>query len=420
MKSQDNSSSAQWLGSDSLDRWKSRPGARFQPRKLDVVLLTHPRDEADFVRLFPWGGKLTLDERREIAQHLRPTFGEVISADNLTIGLLFLPVFAAEIMHPATRSRCRTFLKTEGMAAAAASGARVLCLGGLLGSLSAYGRHVDATASEAGMVVTTGHSLTAISVLQTYRRTLAELALDPRTGSMAILGVGSVGWGFARLLAASAAVPRHITLVDVPRCAEKLEEFAAALRAYGRFTVSCEVTDRHGVLPPSSACYHSQFLVSAVSTPEVVDINLVAPGTVLIDDSQPYCWSRSQAWKRCRDQLDIVPCEAGLIDVGSIGYRSHFPFDFADQAIDGSRTAWCCLTEGLLQALEPDLPATLGEPTAETLDAYLQAFDRHGLQSAMLQCGENALPVQALRQSLVRVGAESSWQSPPRGPRLPW
>lgn len=420
MKAQENSSNAQWLGSDSLNRWQNRPGSRFQARRLDVVLLTHPRDEADFVRLFPWGGKLTLEERREIAQHLRPTFGEVISADGLTVGLLFLPVFAAEIMHPATRSRCRAFLKNEGMAAAAASGARVLCLGGLLGSLSGYGRHVEDSAIASGMTVTTGHSLTAISVLQTYRRTLAELALEPSKGTMAILGVGSVGWGFARLLAESPAVPRHITLVDTPRCAEKLEEFATILRGYGRFTVECESTDRHGVLSPSSACYNSQFLVSAVSMPDVIDISQVAPGTVLIDDSQPYCWSRTQAWERCRTQLDIVPCEAGLIDVGSLGYRSHFPFDFADQAAEGSRTAWCCLTEGLLQALEPQLPATLGEPTAATLEAYLGAFEQHGLQSAMLQCAENALPVQELRGSLVRLGAEAAWQSPPKGPALPW
>jgi predicted amino acid dehydrogenase len=414
MKYQEESIMGQWLGSDSLDRWQNRAGARVQQRRLDVVLLTHPRDEADFVRLFPWGERLSLEERRQVAQHLRPVFGEVISADRLSIGLLFLPVFAEEIMHPASRQRCRSFLKHEGMAAAVASGARVICLGGLLGSLSGYGRHVEEVAASAGMIVTTGHSLTSISVLQTYRRALAELALEPSAGSMAILGVGSVGGGFARLLADSPSVPRHVTLVDTPRRDKHLEDFAVELRKTGRFTVSCELTDRHGVLVSKSACYHSQFLVSAVSTPEVIDIGKVSPGTILIDDSQPYCWSREKAWERCRDQLDIVPCEAGLIDVGSIGYRSHFPFDFADQGSDGSRTAWCCLTEGLLQALDPGLPATLGEPTAATLGAYLAAFERNRLQPAILQCGENALPVQALRHALIRLGTPAAWQSPTR------
>lgn len=414
MKCQKEGTVGQWLGSGALERWQNRAGTRTQPKKLDVVLLTHPRDENDFVRLFPWGEHLTLEERRQVAQHLRPVFGEVISADRLSIGLLFLPVFASEIMHPASRQRCRSFLKHEGMAAAVASGAKVVCLGGLLGSLSGYGRHVQDIANSAGMIVTTGHSLTAISVLQTYRRAISELSLEPSAGSMAILGVGSVGGGFARLLADSPSVPRHVTLVDTPRRAKHVEDFAEELRRCGRFSVSCEFTDRDGVLLPKSACYNTQFLVSAVSTPEVVDIDRVAPGTVLIDDSQPYCWSREKAWQRCRTQLDIVPCEAGLIDVGKTGYRSHFPFDFADQGTDGSRTAWCCLTEGMLQALDPALPPTLGEPTTATLGAYLAAFERQGLQPAILQCGKNALPVQALRQSLVRLGSPAAWQSPPK------
>lgn len=412
MKGHTVNTSRGWLGSDSLDLWQKEPGGKFRQKNLDVVLLTHPRDEADFVRLFPWGEKLSLAERREIARHLRPTFGEVISADELSIGLLFLPVFAKEIMHPLTRSRCRAFLKNEGLAAAVQSGARVVCLGGLLGSLSGYGRHVEDAARSAGMVVTTGHSLTAISVLRTYQRTLEDLALEPSEGTMTILGVGSVGWGFARLLANSPSVPRHVTLVDTPRWQGQLEEFAATLRRHGRFSVSCETTDKQGVLPEHSACYNSQFLVSAVSAPDVIDVDRVAPGTILIDDSQPYCWSRTKAWKRCREQLDIVPCEAGLIDANNIGYRSHFPFDFADHGDDGSRTAWCCLTEGLLQALEPALPATLGESTPETLEAYRAAFERHGLQPAMLQCGKNPLPVAELRKSLVRLGAESAWKSP--------
>ena len=417
MRQPENRAVESWLGSTSASRWQDRSGARIQEQKLDVVLLTHPRDETDFIRLFPWGERLSLEERRQIAQHLRPVFGEVISADRLSIGLLFLPVFAAEIMDPASRQRCRTFLKEEGMAAAAASGAKVVCLGGLLGSLSGYGRHLEQASRAAGMTITTGHSLTSISVLQTYRRAIAELALEPSAGSMAILGMGSVGGGFARLLADAPSVPRHVTLVDTPRREKHLEDFARELGSSGRFSVSYELTDRHGVLIPGSACYNSQFLVSAVSTPEVVDVRHVAPGTILIDDSQPYCWSRERAWERCSTRLDIVPCEAGLIDVGSLGYRSHFPFDFADQGAGGSRTAWCCLTEGLLQALNPALPATLGEPTEETLAAYLAAFEHQGLQSAILQCGENPLPVQALRQSFVRLGLPTAWQSSPK-PRV--
>ncbi|MFE8072296.1 hypothetical protein QQM79_14665 [Marinobacteraceae bacterium S3BR75-40.1] len=390
-----------WYGIDAMQRWRADQQARNRGAELDVVLMTHPRDENDLVRLFPWAQSMSLDERRVIAQHLRPVFGEVISADNLNVGLLFMPLFAHEIMNPRTRRQCRDVLKYEGMQAIRTSGAKVVCLGGLLGGLSGYGRHLDHQAEEMGVTVTTGHSLTAISVLQTYLRAVRELNMAPAERELAVLGVGSVGWGFARLLSHEKEVPRKVTLIDTPRRARHLEQHAEELRARGRFEVATETTSREGVLADDSASYRSSFLISAVSMPNVVDIHKVAAGTVLVDDSQPYCWSRDEAWQRCRDQLDIVPCEAGLIDVDTLGYRSHFPFDFADHdRMGGSRTAWCCLTEGLLRALHPHLPPTRGEPTEDTLHVYSEAFRECGLKPAELQCGPHPLPVDALRQRI--------------------
>jgi hypothetical protein len=63
--------------------------------------------------------------------------------------------------------------------------------------------------------------------------------------------------------------------------------------------VRIDFTDRDGQLPADSARSNTRFLIGAVSTPNVVDIidiidiDRVAPGTVLIDDSQPNCWSRA-------------------------------------------------------------------------------------------------------------------------------
>jgi len=165
--------------------------------------------------------------------------------------------------------------------------------------------------------------------------------------------------------------------------------------------ISFELTTQSGEVLPSSSCYDCRFLVTAVSSWHVIEIDRVAPGTILIDDSQPYCWDREKAWDRCRMHYDIVPCEAGLIDCNSIGYLSRFPFDFAEQDEHGvSSTAWSCLAEGLLLSLNNELPTTIGEPSIQNILSYYQGYKQFKFHPPVLQCGQNKLPIEAIRTKL--------------------
>jgi len=279
----------------------------------------------------------------------------------------------------------------------AATGARVVCLGGLLGSLSGYGKRLGSFAQEHDVTVTTGHSMTSVTVLQTYRRAVESLDLDPTRGRMVILGAGSVGAAFGRLIAREELLPAELVLVDKPDRSRRVEELADELAESG-LTTRVDLTDRDGQLPSHSLCYDAQFLISAVSTPNVIDIERVAPQTVLVDDSQPNCWSRELAWRRVNRSADIAPCEAGLVDAACIDYWAYFPFRFASQdPAAGTSVTWCCLAEGLAMGHEPSLPPTVGEPDTAALAQYLGAFEQLGFRVAPLQCGPHFLPLERLR-----------------------
>lgn len=391
-----------YLGPTAIQTWREDRKAARASSGLDVVLMSHPRDEHDLPRLFPWSGLLNLEDRRTLTTCLKPLVVEVIQTPKLNVGLLFLPFYARELIDPRTRRACREFVEQDGLAAAAAVGARLLCLGGLTGALTLYGRKLLEPAEKLGIGLTTGHSVTAISVLRTYLRAVDDLQLQPRRGRMAILGLGSIGTAFAQLLVRQARQPRSLVLVERPSRADSVAELRDRLRAETNLDISIELTGSDGQLVPNSACYDSTYVISAVSTPYVIDVNRLAPRTVLVDDSQPYCWDRDAAWERCRTANDLVPCEAGLVDCASIGYRSHFPFDFADHDQSGSRISWSCLAEGLLRALEPDLPSTIGAPTVETLREYDRAFEAHGFGVPALQCGPHELPIERLREAFFR------------------
>ncbi|WP_147305035.1 hypothetical protein [Alkalilimnicola ehrlichii] len=387
-----------WTGITCLEEWNRDRDTH----GLDVVLLTHPRDDTDLVRLFPWSGHFTTDYRRALLRHLRPMMGEVIETPRLNVGLLFATCLAEDMINPDTRRWCREMLAMEALPALRRTGARYVCLGGLTASLTGYGRRLQGVADELGLTITTGHSSTTVSVYRTYARACQELELEPNRGRMVVLGLGSVGSGFVRLVLQQKEVPKSIVLVDRPNRVAHLEKLAAEFRNIADIDISIETSTKDGEIKPDSACYNCDYLISAISSWNIIDIDRIAPGTVLVDDSQPNCWSRDAAWERCKTRLDIAPCEAGLIDCSSIGYRAHFPFEFADHGPSGSRTAWCCLTEGMMLALDSTLEPTIGEPTAERVAKFNEAFDRLKFTAAALQCEGRRLPVDELRAAFPR------------------
>jgi predicted amino acid dehydrogenase len=397
-----------WYGPDALASWQRDRQQRGCSTKLDVVLLTHPRDERDMSMLYPFTDDLSFPDIRRFAHALEPVCGEVIETPDLAVGLMFMFRFADEMLDPRNRGDIRTLLMGSALDAVAATGARVVCLGGLLGALSGYGKRLASYAQANALTVTTGHSMTSVTVLQTYRRAIVELGLNPASSRVVILGVGSVGAAFGRLLAREELPPAEMVIVDKPERARHVEELASELTATGLAT-RIDLTDRDGQLRSNSLCYDTQFLISAVSTPNVIDIERVAPCTVLVDDSQPNCWSRERAWRRVNRFADIAPCEAGLVEAASISYWSYFPFRFASQdAAGGTSVAWCCLAEGLAMGHDSTLPPTVGEPEIAGLAQYQGAFERLGFSVAPLQCGSHFLPIEALRDGF--AGRHARWQ----------
>jgi predicted amino acid dehydrogenase len=386
-----------WTGQAAFDRRLSSPTLKSKTGRLDVALVTHPRNESDFVRLFPWGNKLTAAERREVTSLMRGGFGEISVANDVSVGVIFLPLYADDILN-GSASRALDILVDDGLGLAARHGTRIVCLGGLTGVLSQYGEAIRDHAQALGINVATGHSMTAVSVARTMRKASAEIGRDIARSRVAVLGLGSVGLAFLRILLMQAVQPAEIVLIDRPGRRKRLD--AIGREALGKTSagVSVEFTDSHGDLTVDSAAYRADFVVSAISATNVIDVSRVRPGTVLIDDSQPYCWSRSAAWDRCITSLDIVPCEAGLIDCSALGYRTDLPFDFADNGCEG--TAWSCLTEGLLCAVDSQLVPTIGEPTEANLRAYEAAFDAWKLRIPPLQCAPQWLPMSRLRDAL--------------------
>jgi len=371
---------------DALTQWWSRRDV--EARDVDVVLLNHPRHAQDLRVALPWLRGLDDAELEEVSCWLRPVFCEVLQIPKISVGMLFLPRMAAHLMDPRRRAESRRLMNQDCVSLARNNRVRVMCLGGLSASLMRYGRLFEDTGE---LRITTGHAMTSICCVRTLEAAIERFNLEPEAGQLTVLGVGSVGSAFTELLLTRERRPGCIVLSDLPAQMSRVRELAERLRPMLPSGVQLELVEAEERLSAEHPAYHSTFLFSATSSANIIDINKVAAGTVLIDDSQPHCWSRPEAWQRYSSRGDIYPCEAGLVDCDSIGYRSFFPYDFLENPQVGTSHAWCCLTEGLLLGRDPDLQPTIGEPTLESMLAYDRAFVKAKLCPAPLRCGPNLL-----------------------------
>ncbi len=397
--------SRSWIGLGCLSHWRDAMRAVGRVPKLDVVLLTHPRDENDIGRMIPWAKSvMSNQEAYELSRIAKPSFGEIVQFKHGTVGVMFVPRFGREMIDPATRHECRKVVELEALPAIAAAGATQVCLGGLIGGLTKYGERIRATAERLSLEVTTGHAATAISIVQLYRKSLADMGLKASDLRVAVLGVGSIGAAVARGIVQRGPAPKELTLIDLPQKRGRLETAAALFRRVGTPT-TIEVTNTRGQLAETTDCYNADVIICAVSTADVLDVDRVRPGTILIDDSQPHCFSRKAAWARLERRCDIVPCDAGLVQSNEIGWRSFFDFGFADNGPEGSAIAWSCLVEGILRLMRPGtLPVTIGEPDWETFELYFDAFEAGGFRAPVLQCDARELPLERLRERFASLG----------------
>ncbi|WP_203832848.1 hypothetical protein [Actinoplanes lobatus] len=301
----------------------------------------------------------------------RPRLLEIADTSLGRSGFLALPRFADELTHPGLAEDAATAADL-----AAAHGARTVSLAGMIPAHTGYGGALTPYLCS-GVSLTTGHAVTAASVVRT---TVAAVAAQGRSTSgrklsectVAILGVGSIGTSSLRLLLTEDDHrPARLILCDLPSAATRLAELAATLDVPTSIVLSAE-----GVYP-------ADVIVAATSGgPGTLDVDRLRPGTILVDDSFPHCFDTGRALARMRERGDVLIAGGGLLDCGEI--RQTVAEGLPAVAVQLPDAIASCRLESLLHAVRPELPLVTGPVTAELAAAYRSALDEAGIRAAPL------------------------------------
>ncbi|RDL06901.1 hypothetical protein DER30_0171 [Streptomyces sp. HB202] len=380
-------------GTDGLDG-SGRPGGLGEPDRtgrdepVDAALVGYLPSPADLARLagLPEAALPREELRTLLFPDGRPRLLETLHTPLGRSGFVCVPLFADELA-PGDALLGHT---TRGVELASSLGARAVSLAGMIPSLTGYGFEVLRAVGTTGSApaVTTGHAATVVSVVRTVHAALDATGQQLSSLTVAFVGLGSIGSSSLELLLTLAEEPpARLLLCDVPGSGPRLKELADSLLERGLAEV-VEVVESDRGLP--DAVYGARLIVAAVSGGgTLLDIDALAPGTTVVDDSFPHCFDTSRAFGRMERAKDVLVVGGGLLSAGpaerqvaeglpAAAVAGHLAQPMVADAIAS------CRLESLLHASGSSVPLVHGPVDAATGLAYWEAAEAAGIGAAPL------------------------------------
>ena len=330
------------------------------------------------------------------------------------IAILMLPFRGHMLLRPETARQPIL----DAIEMAGRRGARYISLTGLIPSMTNYGKDI------AGWLpggpncpgVTTGHATTTAAVVCNLEQMLKRVGRSLEQESLAVLGLGSIGQSCLKLLLEVCPHPREIILCDVFAMEQSWQVFAASLREqhayHGRVRIASTIT----TVP--TEIYEASTILTAVSAPDVLDVERLRPGTVIVDDSYPPAFSVEAAMHRLKMDADIFFSNAGMLRLptpiretmvvppaAEALLQSFGVATYREELIRDPNELTACVLSSLLTG-QPDgsFPPTIGLAGLPALVDHYQNLSRLHIESARPQCDKYFLPDEAVERFRLRFG----------------
>jgi len=293
-------------------------------------------------------------------------------------------------------------------------GGRVVSLTGLIPSATNYGQAIADVISRNDRypLVTTGHATTVSTVVLTIERILREGGKSLAEENVAFLGLGSIGYTTLRLMLHSLPHPKSIMLCDIYSRLDHLKKVRDDLIRDLRFGGSVHIVESDEMV--RGEIYDAGLVIGATNVPDVLNIEQLKPGTLIVDDSAPHCFNPDEAIKRFEAHEDILFTAGGVLRLPQPFQRTlYLPQRVQEQIPPAVLEAMSkyhpfhmggCVLSGLLTARYESLKPTLGVVDDDSCKLHYQLLQRLGYQAASLQCRGYTLPEESVRGFRKRFG----------------
>jgi predicted amino acid dehydrogenase len=360
--------------------------------RVDAALVSYLPPIDRLARFAPGGStpELRARIRALVCADGRPRWIERLECDLGTSAMLVIPRFPDELV---AADGALLDLVATAIQGARRLGARRVSLAGMLPSATGYCASLVALLAPDAPVLTTGHTATVVAVVETLAHATerAQVLIEEQT--LACVGLGSIGVAALELTLCSLPHPRAIVLCDLAGTRDRLQLLARRLK--DEFGFRGEVRVAAG-RDPNEAIEGARLVVAATSSPAIIDVDRMAPGTILVDDSFPACFDEHRAIARMEAHGDVLLVGGGLLAAGATTRVLSIPGVepalverlAAGHAHDGIAG---CQIEPLLLARDRSLTATVGLVDPIAARRFQTSIRALGVRAARLHCGALAI-----------------------------
>ncbi|MEC8907053.1 MAG: amino acid adenylation domain-containing protein, partial [Verrucomicrobiota bacterium] len=228
------------------------------------------------------------------------------------IGLIMLPVFETDLYND---SNPISSIIMDGLRLSAKLGARKASLTGVLPLVTNDGLDVinwmRENDEEVNLpIITTGNATRCATIIKSVEGILARSGRDISKLRVSFIGLGSIGKGTLDLMLDVLPHPRGIIMSDLYRQEDRLEELQDRLLASG-FVGEIDICSSRGELPDK--VYESGLIIAASNVPNIIDVEKVRPGTMIVDYSFPSSFNLIDAARRTEQEGDLIFTSGGQL-----------------------------------------------------------------------------------------------------------
>jgi amino acid adenylation domain-containing protein len=380
-----------------------------------------PLDSAALI--YPERTVLGLDEAMHEWCEGLPLLSDIVHTSQGNIGIIMVPRYDVELYADQAEL---VRLIGQALTLAGTLGARTVSLTGLIPSATNYGRALlDASGPRPGSwpTISTGHATTTAAVVLNIRRMAHEGGRTLAHERVGYLGLGSVGTSSLRLMLHCLPHPREILLCDVYSKASALHALRHELIYDLGYKGAIRIIETETSVPP--AFYDASLIVGATNVTDVLDVERLRPGTLVVDDSGPHCFPPDAAIARFQQRGDILLTEGGLLRAPELLRRTQYLPPAARHTLTEPQMAAFlrrhqpyaltgCILSSLLSARFAHLPPQLGLVDVEASASHYAALTQLGFQGADLHCEGYTLDPEIVAAFRRQFGGEHA----PRPPHM--
>ncbi len=387
-------------------------GERDKLPKVDAVALAYIPDA-----FLPLTG-LTKDDIARNWLHGKSFVSNLYETPYGRIGLVMLPRLGSELYKNQELLGDQIMQSLE---VAKSMGAKQVSLTGLIPSATNYGLQVTELINGRTDLpdITTGHATTTASIIKNMEGLLKLANRNLEEESVAIVGLGSIGYSTMRLMLEVLPYPKELILCDLYQKLDSLEDIRRKLVEELGFDGKIRLEPTRGQLP--DAVYNASFVLGATNVPGILDVNRLSPGTLIVDDSFPPCFRTLDAVQRIETRHDILFTTGGLIRLQEeVNETIYLPGGAADriEELGGNRLLALvgrdpremtgCILSSLLTGRKPEIRPTLGPVTLADSLAHYKLLHSLDLESARPQCESYFISPESVERFKKATGSETS------------